>query len=173
MENKYPERKPTRVKNYDYSSVGAYFITICTKDRRNFFWNKQALNCRGDLWSSLRDDVLSDYGVIVTNEIKKIAEVYGGTVETANFVVMPNHIHLLLVLYNDMPDESGRPKVAPTTSRIVQQFKGAVTKKLGFSPWQKLYNDHIIRNYRDFLQHWQYIDENPIRWLNDKYYSTM
>ncbi len=165
------KRKPNRLKGYDYSTQGAYFITVCTKDRRNYFWSEKALNCRGDLWSSVQKDVLSDYGIIVTKEIEKIAGIYGDTVEIVNFVVMPNHIHLLIVLYNDVLDEFGRPKVAPTTARVVQQFKGSITKQLGFSPWQKLYNDHIIRNYQDFLQHWKYIDDNPIRWLNDKYYN--
>ena len=163
-------RKPNRLKNYDYSSQGAYFITICTKDRMNLFWNKIALSCRGDLWSSLQGNILSDYGVIVSEEIIKIVHIYEGTVEIPNFVIMPNHIHFLIVLHNDVLDEDGRPKVAPTTSRIMQQFKGAITKRLGFSPWQKLYFDHIIRNEEDFLNHWRYIDENPIRWLEDKYY---
>ena len=82
---------------------------------------------------------------------------------------MPNHIHLMLVLNND----SGRPQVAPTLSRIIQQFKGSVSKKIGKSIWQKGFYDHIIRDEIDYFRHLQYIEENPAKWLlgKDEYYA--
>ena len=62
-------------------------------------------------------------------------------------MIMPDHIHLLLIIRSD---EYGRPMVAPTISRVVQQLKGYVTKRIGHSIWQKLFFDHVIRNSRDY-----------------------
>ena len=53
--------------------------------------------------------------------------------------------------------------LAHTVSRVIQQFKGAVTKRLGFSPWQKLYYDHVIRDEADYLEKWNYIEGNPMK----------
>ena len=69
--------------------------------------------------------------------------------------------------------ENGRPMVAPTVSRIVNQLKGVVTKEANAPIWQKGFHDHVIRNEEDYLTRWQYIDENPKKWLmgKDEYYS--
>ncbi len=87
------------------------------------------------------------------------------SVRVDKYIVMPDHIHMLVSI---VPDEFGRPQVAPTISRVVQQFKGAITKKVGFSLWQKGYYDHIIRGQQDYDEIWQYIDENPLRWVLKK-----
>lgn len=98
------------------------------------------------------------------------------------YVIMPNHIHLILLIenYNLLSDISqnqkiasyqcGRPMVAPTVAKIINQFKGYVSKQIGFSIWQKSYYDHIIRNETDYLKIWQYIDENSLKWIHDRYY---
>ena len=80
---------------------------------------------------------------------------------------MPNHIHLLLRIDTD-PD--GREMSAPTISRVIQQMKGAVTKRIGTSIWQKLFHDHVIRNERDYLKIWEYIEGNPSRRKEDCFY---
>ena len=87
------------------------------------------------------------------------------SVRVDKYIVMPDHIHMLVSI---VPDVFGRPQVAPTISRVVQQFKGAITKKVGFSLWQKGYYDHIIRGQQDYDEIWQYIDENPLRWVLKK-----
>ena len=92
--------------------------------------------------------------------INKIPSMYP-SIKVDSYVVMPDHIHLLLVI---CADENGRPMVAPTMSRVVQQMKGYVTKRIGISIWQKLFTDHIIRNREDYEKHLKYIHENPIRW---------
>ena len=61
--------------------------------------------------------------------------------------------------------------VAPTVSRLIQQMKGYVTKRIGVSIWQKLFFDHVIRNRQDYEEHMQYIYENPMRWYYDELYS--
>ena len=77
---------------------------------------------------------------------------------------MPDHIHMILFI-----DTKRRTQFAPTISRVVKQFKGAVTKQLGFSIWQKSFNDKIIRNEKAYLEIWRYIDENPIKYLYEKH----
>ena len=63
--------------------------------------------------------------------------------------------------------------VAPTISRIVQQIKGVVTKQIGYSIWQKLFHDHVIRGENDYLKIWQYIDDNPAKWEEDCFYVAL
>jgi len=75
---------------------------------------------------------------------------------------MPNHIHMLITI-----DTSGRTQFAPTVSRIVKQFKGSITKQIGYSIWQKSFHDHVVRNEEDYLHIWKYIDENPAMWTED------
>ncbi len=148
------------MKGYDYSSVGSYHITICTKDKKWLLWNNVGATCG----RPQKEYELSEYGRIVECEIQKIASVYD-SVNIDKYVIMPNHIHLLISI---LADEYGRPQVAPTIARIVQQFKGAVSKQIGFSLWQKGYIDHIIRGLQDYDEIWQYIDENPLKWFLKK-----
>lgn len=76
------------------------------------------------------------------------------------YVIMPDHLHLLISIH---PDKDGRPMVAPTVGNIVRQFKGAVTKQIGKSIWQKSFYDHIVRNGDDYNETVEYIYQNPMR----------
>lgn len=154
-------RKQHRLQQYDYSTGGAYFITICTKDRKNLFWQVGASIARPD---EIR---LSEIGEIVNRSICAIPSHYP-QVTVDHYVVMPNHVHILLQIHDDF----GRAMLAPTISRIVQQMKGYVTKQAGFSLWQKLYYDEVIRNESHYLHCWNYIEGNPSKWLEDEYYQT-
>ena len=98
--------------------------------------------------------------------IKNIGHHYP-SISVDHYVVMPNHIHLLLQINTD---ENGRPMVAPTISIVVQQMKGYVTKQLGISIWQKLFHDHVIRNPNDYRIIWEYIENNPTQWEQDCFY---
>lgn len=73
---------------------------------------------------------------------------------------MPDHIHLLLQIHGN---ENGRPMVAPTINRVIKQTKGYITKQIGFSIWQKSFNDHIIRGQEDYKSIWEYIENNPLK----------
>ncbi len=159
METELPKRKRNRLANYDYSSCGAYFITICTFERRNFFWNTV-----GATIGRPSDVVLSPQGIIANEAIQQIPITYPSLV-IEHFVIMPDHIHLLLRVRSD---EYGRPLVAPTMSRVVQQMKGYITKRIGTSIWQKSFHDHVIRNKQDYEEHIQYIYENPMHYDQDK-----
>jgi REP element-mobilizing transposase RayT len=81
---------------------------------------------------------------------------------------MPNHIHLLLRVCSD---EYGRPMVAPTMSRVVNQLKGYTVKQIGRPIWQKSFHDHIVRNQKDYEEHINYIYTNPMHWYYDELYT--
>ena len=166
------------MENYDYSSCGAYFLTICTSERRNYFWssvgatigrpqNEQDVGATIGRPQNPQDVDLSKYGRIAEEAIKNIPSIYP-SLTVDHYGIMPDHIHLLLTVCSD---DHGRPMVAPTMSRVVQQLKGYITKRIGHSIWQKLFFDHVIRNRKDYEEHMKYIDENPMRWHYDKLYT--
>ena len=111
--------------------------------------------------------MLSEYGNIVETAIKNIPLKYT-SVSVDRYVIMPNHIHLLLQIHID---ENVRAMPAPTVSTVIQQMKGYVTKQIGFPVWQKLFYDHIIRNGNDYREIWEYIENNPLKWVEDRFYS--
>ena len=160
-EKELSKRKRIRLENYDYSSCGAYFLTVCTAERRNCFWKNV-----GAIIDRPQDVVLSEYGKIVNTAINNIANVYP-SLSVDHYVIMPNHIHLLLRV---CADECGRPMVAPTMSRVIKQLKGYVSKQTENALWQKSFYDHIIRNREDYEKHVKYIYENPMRWYYDELY---
>ncbi|MBE6926461.1 MAG: hypothetical protein E7461_06420 [Ruminococcaceae bacterium] len=156
------KRKPNRLPNFDYSTPGAYFITVCTKNRKCILWNNVGASI-----ARPHNIPLSAYGKIVNQAICNIPLHYPA-VTVDNYTIMPNHIHLLLQINTDA---DGRPMVAPTISTIVQQMKGIVTKQVGESIWQKLFHDHIIRGEKDYLKIWEYIENNPAKWKEDCFYK--
>ena len=158
------KRKPTRLKEYDYSNAGVYFVTVCVKDKKPLLWSNVGASI-----ARLQESRLSEYGKIVDDAIRQIPSHYPD-IKIDNYVVMPNHIHLLLSIEGNI---NGRPMVAPTLSRVIQQMKGYVSKQVGFSIWQKLFIDHIIRNERDYIEHYTYIENNPIKWELDELYEEI
>ena len=105
-------------------------------------------------------------GKIVEEAILNIPKSYS-MISVDNYVVMPNHVHLLLQIHSD---ESGRAMLAPRISTIIQQMKGYITKRIGVPIWQKFFHDHVIRGEQDYLKIWEYIDNNPQKWELDCFY---
>ncbi len=182
-----PQRKRNRLKNHKYSTVGAYFITICSQDRENVFseivrigdGSPVPLSCKKTL--PLSDEChhqpvgaiidrpyycpkLTEIGIIVDNAIRHIPDAYP-SISVDEYVIMPDHIHILMQIHIDT---KGRPMVAPTISRIIKQLKGHVTKKLGYSIWQRSFYDHVIRNREDYAEKAKYICDNPMKWYFEK-----
>ncbi len=157
-----PKRKSNRLESYDYSSTVAYFVTVCTLKRQNYFWSKV-----GATSGRPPDIELSLCGKIVGEAIQNITIAYP-ELSVDSYVIMPNHIHLLLRV---RADERGRPMVAPTISRVIKQLKGYVSKQIGKTIWQKSFYDHIIRDREDYEEHLKYISENPVRWHDDELYT--
>ncbi len=150
-----PKRKNIRLKDYDYSKPGAYFVTICVKERKTIL-SEIIVGANSVRPNEIR---LTKYGEIVKSAISNIPKYYPN-VTVDNYVIMPDHIHLLLQLHSD---ESGRTVFAPTINRVIKQTKGYITKQMGFSIWQKSFNDHIIRGEKDYKEIWEYIENNPIK----------
>ena len=154
-----------RLENYDYSTCGTYFITICTLGKQNRFGKSVgATDGRPPDCDCMQNIELSPCGMIVDEAINNISSVYPA-LSVDCYVIMPNHIHLLLRVCTD---DHGRPMVAPTMSRVVNQLKGYVSRRVDATVWQKSFYDHIIRNAADYEEHRNYIYENPIRWRCNK-----
>ena len=159
----FPQRKPNRLTEYDYSTPNAYFLTICTKNRKNLFWKNV-----GAIIDRPENIPLTNLGCLVRQCIIEIPMHYP-MISVDNFVVMPNHIHLLLQIHTDA---DGRSLIAPTISTVVRLMKGTVSKQAGFSVWQKGFDDHVIRNDKDYQSIWNYIQGNPGKWTEDQLYIS-
>ncbi len=152
------------MKEYDYSENGMYFITICVK-------NKEKLLCNivgGGVLDAPKTE-LTKSGKIVEKYIHSINNVNKVSVE--NYVIMPDHIHLLI--YVDNIDDYGTSRTpSPTNSLIsktVSGFKRFCNKEIGYNIWQRSYYDHVIRNEKDYIKHFNYIEDNPISWILNKH----
>ncbi len=111
---------------------------------------------------------LTDNGKIVDLHIRELASHYKN-IEIPKYVVMPNHIHILM---NIESAGSGDLRTArPTLQSVVRSFKTFTTREIGFSTWQDSFYEHIVRNEEDYLRIWKYIDENPAKWNEDKFYK--
>ena len=157
-----PKRKPTRLRNYDYSSEGAYFITICT-------YNKQKILCEivGDGAHDVPKIKLSYIGQMVEKYILSTNKIPNLSVD--KYVIMPNHIHLILTVGNHGTSKA----LSPTNniiSHAVSTLKRFVNKECGKNIFQRSFHDHIIRGEKDYLKIWNYIDTNPQKWKEDCFY---
>ncbi|MCL1874925.1 MAG: transposase [Synergistaceae bacterium] len=168
--DKYQNRKTNRLKEYDYSLDGAYFLTICVKDKCRIL-GKIAEEAAG----LVQTVELSEMGEMVKLHIENI-KMYSEFVKLDKYVIMPNHVHLIISIesgttlaYKDGSPRSASPAKA-VIPQIVNALKSLTSKKYGKSIWQRSYYDHIIRNEADYREKWEYIDTNPLRWGKDEYY---
>ena len=114
---------------------------------------------------------LSEVGKIVKTEIAVLSQTYQNVV-TDKFVIMPNHIHMIICILECGTSGDGQQNAAPTVSRMINQWKRSVSLQIGFSIWQKSFHDHIIRNQEDYNRIWQYIEENPAKWEQDCFHPN-
>ena len=159
-----PKRKTHRLAEYDYSTPSAYFITVCTGNRKNLFWKDV-----GAIIDRPKNVPLTNLGVIAQGSIEGISKHYPA-ISVDHYVIMPNHIHLLLQINTDV---NGRSMIAPTISTVLRLMKGTVSRQAGFSVWQKGFYDHVIRNENDYREIWEYIEGNPSKWVEDKLYTDI
>ncbi len=192
----WPQRKKLRLNGYNYSRDWYYFITICTKNREEFF---------GEIID--RKMILNDYGKIVENEIFKTPQLRQ-EIKIDDFVIMPNHLHLIIIIKNKhvecdciapkwitpkyiipkwitpkytIPwkhirpwENNGTIQSFPTLSRVIRWLKWTITKQIrdemgdfNFG-WQKSFFDVIIKNQDQLDKTRQYIIDNPCKWAEDK-----
>ena len=151
------DRKNLRLKNYDYSENGSYFVTICTKNMQCVM---SSVIVGSDAHIAPQVE-LTDIGRIVEKYLLRVACL-------DRYVIMPNHIHILITVTED-----NRGAMWASLPTAIRSFKTLVSKELGYSIWQMSYYDHIIRDDYDYMMHIQYIDENPKKWIlgKDEYYA--
>jgi len=161
---KLPERKTIRLKDYDYSTPGWYFITICTKNRENLLCNIVGTDILGG-----PKIIFTEWGNIVNSQLIKMRDFYSH-IKIDRYIVMPNHVHLIL----HITEKSGPPgRAVPTNSAVsdfVGTFKRFTGRKIGVNIWQSRSNDHIIRGEKDYLKTAEYIENNPYKWKDDCFY---
>lgn len=149
MKENLPVRKRIRLKDYDYSEENMYFITICVKDR---------LELLGKIIEGNIE--LTTEGKIIKQNINKIEKIYKNII-IDEYVIMPNHIHILLLI---------NYKSDITISKIIKHFKTNVTREIKYSMWQKSFYEHIVRNEKEYFKIKEYIKYNVINWKKDKYF---
>jgi REP element-mobilizing transposase RayT len=170
-------RRSIRVKGYDYSQAGLYFITICTQNRLCLF---------GEIVDDDRGTTicaLNEYGRIAEKEWIKTSKMRPN-IRLDVFVIMPNHMHGII----EIADGRGTMHRAPTVEQfgkptsntiptIIRGYKSSVTKQInilrnqpGVPVWQRNYYEHIIRDEKSYYQISEYIQTNPLKWQDDKYY---
>jgi putative transposase len=170
-------RKQIRLKKWDYSDSGWYFVTICTQNRKMIF---------GEIIKN--EMILNKYGIIAEQCLIEILKHFNN-VDLYEFQIMPNHVHVIIVIRNKkmfvgaifkspvkLRSDSGEINFAPTKntslSMIIKWFKSISSintrKSLNTFKWQKSFYDHIIRNEFDLYRIRQYIRNNPKNWDSDR-----
>ena len=159
-------RKSNRLQTYDYSHAGYYFVTICTHNRVNYF---------GEID---RDQMeLSNIGQIAKDCWQHIPEHFENTA-LDEFVVMPNHIHGIIILVGDADLRPLQQQTAERSdmylSKIIHGFKSSVSRiikrrwKDHIFAWQRSFYDHVIRSDESLDDIRTYIKNNPMNWESDK-----
>ena len=183
MDNKkeLPKRKTTRLKNYDYSSTGVYFVTICTQDRKpilseivkvaDSIINEQEISAVGEgLAPPVYSVKLKPCGEIVKEQLQQIENRFP-SVSVKDYVIMPDHIHVILYLRK----ETGGASPSPTLDDVICAFKSLTSRACKQYGIKKLFQrssaEHIIRDMADYETRRKYIFENPMHWYY-KYLNT-
>ena len=159
----YKQRKPTRLKDYNYSSNGRYFVTICVQDRKQLLGQ-----IVGDGVLDVPKVELSRFGIIAEKYIASMNETYE-KIHVSDYVIMPNHIHLIIGVLGHGTSRTPSP-TNEAIPRFVSTFKRFCNKEYGQNIWQRSYNDHIIRNDLDYKKYYTYIQKNPFTWAKDEFY---
>lgn len=157
-------RRSIRLKEYDYAQPGAYFVTICTKNHTHLF-------------GEINDDVmwLNSHGRIIQDTWDDLPNHYSN-IELDAFVVMPNHIHGIIIILDDVraglkpaPTHHGLPEIVrgfkTFSARRINKHRNSIDKHV----WHRNYWEHVIRNERTLEAIRRYIIQNPMRWDLDRY----
>jgi len=168
--------KSIRLKGYDYTQSGAYFVTICSQDKKNIF-------------SQIVDGnvILNEFGKIIQNEWIKTGQIRKNVI-IDEYVIMPNHLHGIIIIENNHDDRRGTQQRASTSKiesfgkpvfgslpTIIRGFKSTTTKQINelrsmpeIPLWQRNYYEHVVRNDNDLNEIREYIINNPLKWDLDK-----
>ena len=154
MNQTRPQRRANRLKNFDYGSTNCYFVTFCVKDGASLLWR-----WRGEEW----EHELSDFGLAVERAVLSVDGVKN--IHLHHYAIMPNHVHMIIELLRT--DNGEREQL----SDVVRYVKSQISREIGNSIWQRSYYDHVIRDEKDYQRVWEYVENNPAKWKEDRYYS--
>jgi len=163
----HKNRKNTRLRYADYNGYEMIFLTICTEGKRCIL---SKIVGTGVLDGPKIE--LTEYGRVADKYINQLSNFYDN-LSVESYVIMPNHIHIMLWIKNDEFGPSGTPVPSmqnTITARFLSTFKRFCNKEYGKNIWQYRSYDHIIRNLQDYEIHMKYIYDNPVRWQSDDLY---
>ena len=177
MENELQKRKELRIKQYDYSSKGAYFLTICVNERKRIL--SSIVEAKSVGVGALDDPKiqLTPIGKIVEQNLLSSERISGVIID--HYVIMPDHIHAIIFLdpTKYKPKQNGSSKAPTPTNQmlphLVSTFKRFCNKEIGKPIFQRGYMEHIIRDREDYQTRIKYIYENPIRWYYKRLETQM
>ena len=168
-----PVRKYPRLKGYNYSQSGSYFVTFCVRDRHALLGRVVST---GDQNRSTVE--LTDLGIEVQQSIEYIQTDDRG-VEISKYLIMPNHVHMIITLTGCAPGIAVGHG-SPTLQSLVGRIKSYTAKRWNemcytdhLTFWQRSFHEHIIRNKSEYLAICQYIDDNPAKWSEDEYFYEL
>jgi len=168
-------RRSIRMKDYDYSQAGAYFVTICTWNKKCIFGEVENAEIR-----------MNECGQVVRNEWLHTENIRSN-VELDAFIVMPNHVHGILIIVDDgrgvlqyaSTKKHGFSSPSQTLGSIIRGLKSSVTKIInqirnshGVPVWQRNYYEHVVRNEPELNKIREYIINNPLNWKTDENYRA-
>jgi len=164
--------EPARLHGWNYASAGSYFLTICTYKNKFILGNIQD----GKM-------VLSDFGEVVQEELLKSFDIRS-ELTCDNYVIMPNHLHILVSLSPAGPLKKEMTKPSSlepkSISSFIGGFKAAATVRInmmrrtsGENVWHPRFYDHIVRNANDFDRIFAYISNNPKAWGDDRFHRRL
>ena len=163
-EKDLPKRKSTRLKGFDYSTEGAYFVTICVNDRKPILSEVIKTAVGEGLAPPEYSVKLKPCGEAVKEQLQHIENRFP-SVSVEDYVIMPDHIHAIIFLHG----KAGREAHPPTLNDVICAFKSLTSReckqKYGIEKiFQRSYAEHIVRNIEDYETRRKYICENPLMW---------
>ena len=169
INKQFPTRKIIRLKGYDYSQNGLYFITICTQNHLSLFGNIDE-----------KEMLLNDSGKMLEKWWFELENKYPN-IALHSYIIMPNHFHGIIEIQDTSSIPTGEHTGSPLPT-MIQWFKTMTTnayiqgvRQKNWYPfhkklWQKSFHEHIIRDEKSYLKISQYIETNPENWEEDTYF---
>ena len=191
MGNKLHNRKYPRLKDYDYSRNGSYFVTFCVENMNEIlctvvgsgFHARPQINEQTIYHKQPQSIIharpyieLTEIGKEIQNTINYVIK-NDEEINIPKYIIMPNHVHMIIVLNNIGYSDTAVGHGSPTLQSVVGRIKSYAAKRYSEihdkkyqTFWQRSFHEHIIRNADEYQRIWKYIDENPQKWAEDCYY---
>ena len=200
MIDNFPKRKSLRLQYFDYNTPGAYFVTMCTHNKLNTLSiirirressPPSSLPYSEELNLGFTVSELTGFGCIVDKTITNMKNSFSPGVTVDRYVIMPNHVHLILIIPNNViPAETDERAIreSPLQPDSAVHKRSAISKAVGYikmnsckkihelygniTVWQRGFHDHVIRNNKEYEKIAKYISDNPMKWEEDCFFMN-